>query len=179
MRHFLICLCFLIGLGARAFAQTPDDYQKSFDAGLDALTAGRYDEGIAAFKKCLELAPEEPICAYNVACGYAKKAEKDSVFEWLDKAAGWGFGNQYDVTGLSNLAYCQSDTDLTQMHDDPRWAKFVEKLTLLRKPLDEFVATPAIYIPKSLEGATEFPLLVVLHDVGKSKNTVIEGRWKN
>ncbi len=179
MRSLLSLLLAFLFTTVQSFAQDAAAYQKSFDAGIAALTAGRLDEGIAAFKKCLELEPGDPISAYNVACGYAKKGEQDTVFEWLDKAAGFGFGNLYDPSGASNIAYSQSDTDLVTMHDDPRWAKFIEKLTLLRKPLDEFMATPAVYIPKALEGAAEFPLLVVLHDIGKSKNSVIDGRWKH
>ncbi len=179
MRSLLSLLFAFLFSSVPALAQDAGAYQKSFDAGIAALTAGRLDEGIAAFKKCLELEPEDPISAYNVACGYAKKGEKDTVFEWLDKAAGYGFGNMYDPSGASNITYSQTDTDLATMHDDPRWAKFIEKMSTLRKPLDEFMATPAVYIPKALEGAAELPLLVVLHDIGKSKNSVLDGRWKH
>ncbi len=179
MRSLLLLLLAFLFFPVQSFAQDAGAYQKSFDAGIAALTAGRLDEGIAAFKKCLELEPEDPISTYNVACGYAKKGEKDTVFEWLDKAAVYGFGNIYDPSGASNITYCQTDTDLAPMRDDPRWAKFIEKLTALHKPFEEFMATPAVYIPKALEGAAELPLLVVLHDIGKSKTSVIEGRWKN
>ena len=179
MRSLLLLLLTFLFAPGQSFAQDADAYQKSFDAGIAALSAGRLDEGIAAFKKCIEIEPADPISPYNVACGYARKAEKDSVFEWLDKAANLGFGNLYDAGGTSNLSFCQSDTDLTSLHDDPRWAKFVEQMTTLRKPWEEFIATPALYVPKALEGAQELALLVVLHDLGKSKNSVIEGRWKH
>src|SRR5689334_16284279 len=161
MRHLLWSILALAVLCAQAFAQVTAEYTKLQRQGVDAINAGRFEEGIAAFKKCLELVPEDATSAYNLGCSYSKKGEKDPAFEWLDKSALWGFGNAdsanpADPSGMggniTNVAFSQQDKDLDPLHDDPRWAKFVEKLTAARKVFDDFRANAAVYIPKSLEG---------------------------
>ena len=77
---------------------------------------GEYDEAIAAFQKSIELGYRVDASAYNIACGYALKGDKDRAFEWLGKAAAYGF----DVESYL------SDDDLESLHADPRW-KDVEK----------------------------------------------------
>lgn len=178
MRSFVLLLLALATLCTQSFAQEQSEYAKLQKQGVDAINAGHFEEGIASFKKCFEIVPEDGTTAYNLGCCYSKKAEKDTAFEWLDKAANWGFGNQSDGSGVPNIEFCQKDTDLTALHDDPRWAKFIEKMTKGRKALEDYCASAAVYIPKALDGAAELPLLVVLHAENKTKNSVIEGRWK-
>ena len=55
MRSLLLLLLTFLFAPGQSFAQDADAYQKSFDAGIAALSAGRLDEGIAAFKKCIEI----------------------------------------------------------------------------------------------------------------------------
>ncbi len=71
----------------------------------------RYDEAIAAFRKAIELGYREDASAYNIACGYALKGDADHAFEWLKKAASYGF----DVESML------TDGDLDSLHSDPRW----------------------------------------------------------
>lgn len=55
-----------------------------------------------------------PTVMYNLGVGYALLKDKDHAFEWLDKAAAAGFGNEGQLA---------SDTDLATLRDDPRYAK--------------------------------------------------------
>ena len=184
MRTLVLLLLALVAFCAPSFAQEPSEYLKLQKQGVDAINAGKFEEGIAIFTKCLELRPEDPFTAYNLGCTYAKKTDKDKAFEWLDKAAEWGFGNQasqQSATGapVSNLDFAQRDTDLTGLHEDPRWAKCIDKMTAGRKAIADFDAdSAAVYIPKALEGVAELPVLVVLHAENQTKNTLVAGRWK-
>src|SRR5262249_30582846 len=83
----------------------------------------KYDEAIADFKKAIELGYREDASAYNIACGYALKGDKDQAFEWLKKAASYGF----DVEGYLH------DDDLDALHSDPRWKDIKREARAARK----------------------------------------------
>ncbi len=180
---FVLSIFLLVGV---ADAQTvAPEFKPTFDKGIAALKADRNDEGIACFKRCMELVPTDPISPYNVACGYSRKGELDPTFEYLDKAATLGFGNLNDPTGKSNIAAAGDDTDLENARKDPRWAKFIERMTTVRADRDaakkkgeEFAAKAAVYIPEKVAALPEMPVLVVLHDYGQTKDQMIAGRYK-
>ncbi len=82
-----------------------------YSRGMRNHENGHYDEAIAAFRKAIDLGYREDASAYNIACGYALKGDKDHAFEWLRKAASYGF----DVEGYLD------DDDLDSLRSDPRW----------------------------------------------------------
>jgi predicted esterase len=155
------------------------EYQREVQRGVDLLNDGKNDEGIAVFKKLCEVNPTDSLSAYNVACGLAKKKEIDPAFEWLTRAVDLGFGNQPSGTTVDNITFAaEKDGDLASLRADPRFAELVAKMKAMKKTLEEYVATPAIYVPKALEAAAEMPVLVVLHDTGSTKDAVVAGWWK-
>jgi beta-lactamase regulating signal transducer with metallopeptidase domain/tetratricopeptide (TPR) repeat protein len=83
----------------------------------------RYDDAIAAFKKAIELGYREDASAYNIACGYALKGDRDHAFEWLKKAASYGFDVESYLT----------DDDLGSLHSDPRWKDVKKDSRMARK----------------------------------------------
>jgi poly(3-hydroxybutyrate) depolymerase len=182
-------VCFLIAsLFCSTFARAQGsaaEYAAEFQKGIQFLTAGKNDAGIAAFKRCMTLMPSDPTAPYNVACGFSRKNELDSAFEYLNKAADLGFGNGKDLNGASNIDAMAKDTDLASLRADPRYAALVERMkTMLaaregaKKKGAEFAAQPAVYIPEKVAALAEMPLLVVCHDAGGTKDQVIAGRWK-
>ena len=50
--------------------------------------------------------------AYNIACGYALKGDRDEAFAWLKKAAQFGF---------EVYPFAKTDDDFDGVHDDARW----------------------------------------------------------
>lgn len=183
-RFWSSVLASLVLIGAAAAQDISREYTASAEKGIKALNAGQNDEGIACFKRCLELVPRDSTSAYNVACGYSKKGELDPAFEYLDKAAEFGFGNR-DSLGKTNIVFAGEDADLENTRKDPRWTKFIERMTTLRaerevlkKKGDEYAAKPAVYIPEKVAALAEMPLLIVIHDVGQTKDQMIEGRYK-
>ncbi|HTR03416.1 MAG TPA: M56 family metallopeptidase [Thermoanaerobaculia bacterium] len=85
-----------------------------YDRGMSLHHKGRYEQAIQAFENAIADGYREDAASYNIACGYALLGNRDKAFEWLHKAAEWGF----DVSG-----YMKSDDDLEGLHDDPRWAE--------------------------------------------------------
>lgn len=80
---------------------------------------GKLDEALPIHIKATAFADVAPTAAYNAACVYALKGDKDQAFAWLDKAVGYGF---------QGTEYLDNDTDLDNLRQDPRFAKVVEKV---------------------------------------------------
>ena len=75
-----------------------------------------FDGALAAYQKANQLANgQAPSTLYNMACIYAIKNQKDKAFEKLDAAIKAGF---------ANMSHLQSDTDLTNLRSDSRFAKY-------------------------------------------------------
>jgi len=65
------------------------------------------------------IAKDGDASAYNVAEAYAYRGEKDPAFKWLDHA------NELHDPGLANVTF---DTLFENLHSDPRWQAFLEKI---------------------------------------------------
>jgi beta-lactamase regulating signal transducer with metallopeptidase domain/tetratricopeptide (TPR) repeat protein len=100
-----------------------DSGSEWYQRGMKNHRAERYDDAIAAFQKAIELGYREDASAYNIACGYALKGDADHAFEWLKKAAGYGF----DVEGYLH------DDDLDSLHADPRWKDLKKDVRAAKK----------------------------------------------
>lgn len=176
--RLLAPLLVLVALAVPGAAQRlgPEEaraYQESFTRGTSALKEGRFAEGIAAFERCLELLPGDPASTYNVACGHALAGERDEAFAWLERAADAGFGDRD-----ARFELARTDPDLQSLRSDPRFAAFVERMAARRRAIEECTRNPAVYVPEALAGAEELPLLVVLHDEGRTKEQVVAGPWR-
>jgi hypothetical protein len=89
------------------------------EAALDAeLQRGNLGSAEKLCRRLIEVAPYSPNGYYNLACILALRGEKDGALEQLDAAVAHGFNNP---------AHIQTDSDLTGLHDDPRFAQIVEK----------------------------------------------------
>jgi tetratricopeptide (TPR) repeat protein len=80
---------------------------------------GRSAESAAALRELIE--KDSAGAAYQIALGYAYRGETDLAFEWLERAyvqRDPGVGS----TKVSRL--------LRNLHGDPRWQPFLEKMGL-------------------------------------------------
>lgn len=179
MKSLLRSIAFAIALFAApalCAQNSQDDYQREFKKGYDALVAGRYEEGIASMKRCLELNPADSTPAYNLGCAYSLTKELDTAFEWLGKSVDMGF---VFSTSRSYTLLVEEDKDLAAARADARFAALVERCKAQTAAVDAFVAQPVVYVPAALESAELVPLLVVLHDAGATKDTLFaKGPWK-
>jgi tetratricopeptide (TPR) repeat protein len=81
----------------------------------------KLDEALQAHVKAYEVGKDRlrGIGAYNAACVYALKGDKDNAFAWLDKAVEAGF---VDTNQLG------SDSDMDKLRDDERFKKVIAKM---------------------------------------------------
>jgi len=87
---------------------------------------GQVAESDAALAKAIET--DEQTAAYNIAFTLAFRGETDRAFEWLDKAV------QYKDPGLSLVT--NNMPLFANIHSDPRWSPFLEKLGKSPKQLE-------------------------------------------
>ncbi len=161
------------------FAQLPEGWQESFDKGIEALAAGRHDEGIDAFKHCLLLRPEDSTCAYNLTCAYSLKNELDLGFEWLAKTIEWGFAREQSNVDLAE----SGDADLANLRADERFAAHMatmkKSLADTLEAIEAAWKNPLIVLPEGHETMKDLGAILVLHDTGSTKRAVAESYWKD
>ena len=146
------------GPPATPAAGSPDGRSGSswFDRGMELHEEGRWEAAISAFEKAIGKGYREEVASFNIACGYARRENRDRAFEWLGKAAAAGF----DVYGHLD------DPDLRSLHADPRWNDLKKTAREARDGKDE---------AKAKRAAERFELLIsrtppdgrALFDVGR------------
>ncbi|MBL7961912.1 tetratricopeptide repeat protein [bacterium] len=76
-----------------------------------------YAKAITYYKKADELNFGQGRTRYNMACAYALDNKPDEAFEWLENAM---------VSGFSQTGLLQSDEDIKNLRDDPRFQKILQ-----------------------------------------------------
>ena len=71
------------------------------------------------FLKATEFPDVAQTAAYNAACAYALKGDKDKALEWLEKAMGFGFARP---------EVAEVDSDLASLRGDPRFQALLAKM---------------------------------------------------
>ncbi|RME02147.1 MAG: tetratricopeptide repeat protein, partial [Deltaproteobacteria bacterium] len=108
---------------ARAYAivtgENPDDGEAWFRLGYARHLLEDFDGAIEAFAHAAALEYSPATSYYNIACGHARKNEKEKALDALEKAITAGFG---DVEMLRN------DPDLEAIRGEERFERLVERL---------------------------------------------------
>jgi len=100
----------------------PQDFDEAkalFDDALNNHNAKDYDSSIQKFKTLSYAFPSEEIgtiSAYNVACGYALKGDKDRALDWLELCIKGGY-DDYD--------HLRKDTDFDSVRNEKRYKKLL------------------------------------------------------
>ena len=149
------------------------DSGAAFQEGITSLQAGRYESAAGAFRRCLDLRPQDSVAAYNLACAFALMGRSDAALEALGQAADAGFC--YRVDAIESL---RGDADLASLHEDPRFDALVARMFEQRERADRFASEAASWVPPSIEGLGSIGVLVVLHDAGETKDEIIAGPWR-
>lgn len=185
MPRFLSRLLAVLAIATFSFAaQDPNEVNRLTRDVLSALTAKKYDEALSKLGQILELQPEDRGTAYNFACVHSLKGDADKAIEWAGKAVDWGWGPGWgsiagqEAKELTEVEMLEQDADLANARKDERFKAVLERASALRKSVDEFRGSAAVYIPEKVKALAEMPLLVVLHDDGSSKEAVVAGKWK-
>jgi len=111
------------GAAAAAFQKLTEADPKDGNAwhmlGFALHSAGKLDEALPAHLKATEFPDVAQTAAYNAACAYALKGDKDKALEWLEKAMGFGFARPEVV---------ELDPDLASLRGDPRFQALLAKM---------------------------------------------------
>jgi adenylate cyclase len=116
-----------------ALAQAEKEQQVIWSSLLKVFalySLGRIEESDSGLETFIE--NYQGFWAYQIAEVYAWRNETDEAFKWLEAAL------EYHDPGLSNLL---SDRYLSNLHDDPRWEPFLDKVGLR----EAWQAMPAKY----------------------------------
>ena len=95
----------------------PEEVWRLIGLSLAYYALGQKAESNEAVEKLIEFYGDT--AAYNIAYIYAFRGEGDQAFEWLDKAEA-----QHD-SGLSQITV---ETLFKNIHEDPRWMLFLERI---------------------------------------------------
>ena len=92
-------------------------------AGLGSVYArwGKREQALNIIEKLKELAAETYVPAYQVGMVYAFLKDKDSAFEWLEKA--------YEERN-GTLAFLKADVAMDNLTGDPRYDDLMRRLAL-------------------------------------------------
>jgi len=88
----------------------------AYGQGYQLHMKGEYDRAIELFKKAAAQGQSKGASLYNIACGYARKGNKDLAFEYLAKA--WAAGYQ-------EADHMRQDDDLDSIRNDKRFGEIV------------------------------------------------------
>jgi len=120
---------FALVLGLVVVLPAQDDlsleFKRVYGEGTRKLKNRHGGFGIPELRRSLEIIPNQPDAAYNLACAYTVQRDVGRATQWLLSAVQWGY---------SNLAHLERDSDLNRIREHPDYAKAV---ALLReKPAD-------------------------------------------
>lgn len=85
---------------------------------LAAYAAGDYEKALELVRQAHQLAADDSIVLYNLACFSALVGRKDEALEWLERAVEAGFYAPRKIT---------QDSDLRSLRDEPRFEAAVER----------------------------------------------------
>ena len=152
------------------------DFHERLSNAVTHLESGvqkQIDRAITVLGELLLLKPEDPQCAYNLACGHALSGDVEQGLGWLERAAEWGIGN-FD----GQLAVIEADAQLEPLRADERYAAALATMRRKRAEIEAYMAAPASYVPKRVQRREDWPLLVVMHGADSCKTEVVEGLWR-
>ena len=78
-------------------------------------TIGAQGKALDAFKKALEVDPNDPAIRYNLGCFYARAGDPDKAFECLEGS-------------ITSSTWIENDADLDSLREDPRYRRLLERL---------------------------------------------------
>ncbi len=138
-----------------------------------ALAGRQYDRAIEIGQRLVEVAPQNEVHAYNLACALAKAERNDEACRWLQISADRGF---------RFLATLQRDEDLEPLRES---AAYQQALATVRansdRDLEQFKqqvqnVEPLIVLPPDHDPKKPAPLIVALHPTGGSASQ-FAGVW--
>lgn len=133
-----------------------------------ALRSEEWQKAADAGRELVELQPDEPEPAYNLARALARLGDRDAAIQWLQKSAERGY---FDTGALIN----ERDLDVVRDH-----ATYTEILNRVRRNNSETIeslkpqadnAVIVTILPPGHDPEKPAPLLVALHGLGNAADS--------
>ncbi len=83
--------------------------------GVDAVLSGDMQQAIDNFMDSLKANPEDPVCAYNLACCYSLLKNVDFAVRWFEFSVQWGIASHEELDDP------EADPDLAEVASDDRF----------------------------------------------------------
>ncbi|MBI5366019.1 MAG: alpha/beta fold hydrolase [Planctomycetes bacterium] len=133
-------------------------FTAAYEEGMKAIEAGKFDEGIAAFKKAIEANPDDPNPYYNVGCCYARLGKKPEAIDWLKKSAEKGF---------ADVEHMGKDTDLDGLREEAGYKELVAGVTAAAAgDAPSGALAYEVVVGKDHDKTKATPLILALHGNG-------------
>lgn len=149
------------------FAQSGQEILSDFNA---AYNAKQWDRAAELGLKLFLFDSRNATHAYNLACVYALKGDKDDAIKWLRTSVERGFADS---------AHVRIDADLVSLRTLPAFEAILksmdERLAVLMKNAAK--ADPLIVVPPNLDKQKAAPLIVALHPFGSRPQWIVD-HWR-
>ena len=119
LRSFLDTIVGMIGMPGDVILNTGNNPQANnlTAKALNAYRRGDFEKALALTEQAYEVAPEDSIVNYNMACFSALSGKQDKALVWLRKAVEQGFHAPKKIT---------ADSDLRSLRDHPKFKAAVD-----------------------------------------------------
>lgn len=101
-------------------AEDTGNAQGWFLLGYALHAQGELDEAILMHITATSFPQTAPLAYYNLGCAQSLKGNADQAFKALEKAA---------ALGVTNPQQFRGDSDLNNLHDDPRWKDLMDSIS--------------------------------------------------
>jgi predicted esterase len=142
-------------IGKNSFYDERNEAVRHYRTGDRLKALGQYAAAERSYLQALELKPDFPHAAYQLACNYALWNKPDKARELFDRACELGF---------SDYPFCYQDHELGSVRAT---SDFPDKLKIIREnylaDTSKLVGTAVVFRPGSNRHDDRLPAIVLLH----------------
>lgn len=162
---------------ARVFANSLDA-QNAFPPRVDgpALEAfrianqlkdyGRYAQAEAHYKRALEIEPNFPFAAYQLACNYCRWGKPDDGWNWFQRSVDMG---------LWSHPLIADDFEVNPLRKRPGFDDLVDRVKLrYENRANEVFLPPIVMRPEGDPPKEGWPLMLIMHGYGGTSTTWVD-----
>ncbi|MCY2959495.1 MAG: protein kinase [Planctomycetota bacterium] len=147
-------------------------WRASFQSGITALQARSHAEAAAAFERCVELRPGDSAAPYNLACARIAEGDTNGAYAAMEQAVAAGLAHFPE-----RVEAFRRDVDIGVLRGEPRWAELDRRVERARLDGESWAREPALVLPEGAAPPAGWPLVVLLHRDGSSKDIEARGAW--
>ncbi len=97
----------------------PNDVRAISLGAAGLLMMGRRERGLEWMRRAADMAPEDPIVAWNTACNFSKAGETEAALDHLERAA---------ALGIADRRWLEHDPDMDSLRGHPRFITVLESM---------------------------------------------------